>query len=55
MCGLEMAYYISYAPGQPRKLGVGAWHERNENEVFLALAWACVRELLRTRDTGLDM
>ena len=30
MCGLEMAECISYAPGQLRKLGVSAWHERNE-------------------------
>ena len=27
---------ISYASGQPRKLGVNAWYERNENDVFLA-------------------
>ena len=27
---LEMAYCIPYAPGHPRKLGVSAWHERNE-------------------------
>ena len=30
MNGLEMEKCISYAPRQPRKLGVSAWHERNK-------------------------
>ena len=41
--------------GNLEKLSVSAWHERNENEVFRALAKACVRESVRTRDTGLGM
>ena len=41
--------------GNLEKLGVSAWHERNEKEVSLALAYACVRESVRTRDTGLGM
>ena len=32
MCCMKMASCISYASGQPRKLGVSAWHERNEKK-----------------------
>ena len=37
-CVVWKWHNASYAPGQPRKLGVSAWHERNEKEVFLTLA-----------------
>ena len=32
--------------GQPIKLGVSAWHERNENDVFLAFGLGMI--LLKT-------
>ena len=33
---LEFSRVLQYASGQPRKLGVNAWNERNENDFFLA-------------------
>ena len=41
--------------GNLEKLGVSARHERNKKDVFLALTSACVRESVRTRNTGLGM
>ena len=41
--------------GNQKKLGVSARYERNKKDVFLALAWAYLRESVRTRDTGLGM
>ena len=53
---MEMAYCISYAPGQPKTVGMSAWHEKHGCQInFMGrfseeLPWRVVQQFVSEDD-----